>query len=72
MCVAVLSYRRRCENGPHVHDGDAGLVQLFDRMLRGYADGTDEQPRFLLDDDVEQIVQLTFLVVVLKAGTGVQ
>ena len=56
MCVAVLSYRRRCENGPHVHDGDARLVQLFDRMLRGYADGTDEQPRFLLDDDVEQVV----------------
>jgi hypothetical protein len=39
----------------HVHDKNAGLVELVDDFLWGYADGRHEETRFLFDDDVNEL-----------------
>ena len=52
----------------HVHDENACLVQLVDGPPWGDADGTDKEFRLLLDDDVDEVGQLTLCVVVLKHG----
>ena len=48
----------------HVHDQDAALVQPVHHPLRGDADGADEQLGLLLDDHFDELVQLSFGVVV--------
>ena len=40
----------------HVHDGDAGFVELLDDCFGRDADGADEEGGFLVDDDVQQVV----------------
>lgn len=52
----------------HVHDRDAGLVQLLDGPCRWYADSTDEEPGLLLDDDINEVWQLALRVVVLESS----
>lgn len=50
----------------HVHDGDAGFVQLVDGPHWGNTDGTDEELGLLLNDDVEELGELALGVVVLR------
>jgi hypothetical protein len=53
----------------HVHVDDAVLVQLLNDVLRGDADGRDEELGAGLDDDVDQLVELALGVVVAAGGT---
>lgn len=53
----------------HVHDRDAGLVQLVDGPNRGNTNGADEELGLLLNDNVEELGELTLGVVVLR-GSG--
>lgn len=39
-------------------------MQLFDNVLWGHADGTYKEFRAGLDDDVDEIVEFTFCVIV--------
>jgi hypothetical protein len=48
----------------HVHYQDPCFVKLFHNFCRRDTDGADKQFRFLLDDDVDEIVKLAFGVVV--------
>lgn len=50
---------------PYVHYGDTSSVKLVDNVLRWYADRTNEQPRPLLNDHVDELAQLALSVVVL-------
>ena len=52
----------------HVHDNDASLVQTFDDVHGRNTDCADEQARLLLDNDVDEFIKLTFLVVVLRVS----
>lgn len=51
--------------GAHVHDGDAGCVHLVDCPLWRDTDGAHEERGFLLDDDVDELGELSVLVVFL-------
>ena len=48
----------------HVHVQDVVLVEFVDDGLRGDAHGGDEELRAGLDDDVDQLAELAFGVVV--------
>jgi hypothetical protein len=48
----------------HVHVDDAVLVQLVDNRLWWHAHGRDEEFRTGVDDDVDELVELAFCVVV--------
>lgn len=50
----------------HVHDQDAGTVQLLDDGLGGDADGGDEEAGATADDDVDELAELALGVVVTK------
>lgn len=50
---------------PYVHYGDTSSVELVDDVLRWYADRTNEQPRPLLNNHVDELTQLALGVVVL-------
>jgi hypothetical protein len=50
----------------HVHDGDTSLVQFIDGGLGGNTDGGDEEAGSLLNDDLDELGELTFGVVVLR------
>jgi len=39
----------------HIHDGNAGLMELVDGLFRGNANGTDEQSSLLLDYDIDEL-----------------
>ena len=54
----------------HVHDGDTGLVQGVDDWLRWDSNGTNEERSFLLDNDVDELIELALGVVIL--GKGIQ
>lgn len=54
----------------HVHDEDAGLVEPLDDVLWWDTDGTDEELGLLLDNDVDQLVELTLGVVVVGLTGG--
>jgi hypothetical protein len=51
--------------GTYVHDGNTGLVQLFDDFFGRYADGADEQGDLFFDDDINKFGELSLGVVVL-------
>ncbi len=53
----------------YVHDEDAGFVELLYCPLRRHADGADEELGLLLDDDVDELGELTFGVIVLYMYT---
>lgn len=48
----------------HVHVDDAIGMELVDNSLRGHADGRDEKLSALLDDDIDELVQLTLGIIV--------
>jgi hypothetical protein len=54
----------------HVHAEDAGTVELLDNGLGGNTDGGDEELGAALDDDVDELVELTLGVVVAVGGEG--
>jgi hypothetical protein len=48
----------------HVHVEDAGTVETLDNVLGWDTDGGDEEPGAGVDDDVDQLIELTLGVVV--------
>ena len=48
----------------HVHVVDSMLVELVDDGLGGHTDGGDEELSALLDDDVDELIELTLGVVI--------
>ena len=48
----------------HVHVEDAGAVEALDNVLGGHTDGGDEEAGAGVDDDVDQLIELTLGVVV--------
>jgi hypothetical protein len=52
----------------HIHDRDACLVQFVDDILRRDTDGTDKELDLLLDDDIDELRQLSLRVVILQGG----
>jgi len=50
----------------HVHDRDAGPVEFFDNFFWRYTDSRDEEPCFLLDDNVYEFRELAFGVIILS------
>lgn len=50
----------------HIHNGNAGLVQGVDDWLWWDADGTNEEGGFLLDNDVDELIEPAFGVVILE------
>jgi hypothetical protein len=41
--------------GSHVHDKNAGTMELVDDFAWWYADGRNEEARLLFDDDVNEL-----------------
>ena len=54
----------------HIHDQDAGGVEAVDDVARGHADGADEEGCFFGDDHVDQLVQESLRVVVVRGPRG--
>lgn len=50
----------------HVHVEDTGLVESLDDVLGGNTDGGNEELGTALDDDVDQLIELTLGVVVAR------
>lgn len=53
----------------HVHVEDAGAVQALDDVLGRHTDGGDEEARTGVDDDGDQLVELTLGVIVAVEST---
>ena len=53
-----------------LHDGDTSRVQLVDHLFGRYANGSHEQGRLALDDDVRQLRELPFRVIILTDTLG--
>jgi len=53
------------EEESHVHDRYAGGVQFIHYMFRRHANSADEKSSFLLDDDINKLVQFPVLVIIL-------
>lgn len=54
----------------HVHDEDAGFVELVDGPLGRYADCRDEEGGALFDDDLNEVRELTIGVVGLQVNVA--
>ena len=52
----------------HVHNNDAGFVELIDCPLGRNADGGDKEGCFLLDDDFDEFRELTIGIICLLRG----
>jgi hypothetical protein len=56
--------RRSVEGRPYIHANDAGLVQLLHHFFWWDSHRAYEQLGLLLDDDIDELVKVTFGVVV--------
>ena len=52
-----------------LHDGDTRRVQLVDHLFGRDADGADEEGSFVANDDICELGELTFGVVILIKWT---
>ena len=50
----------------YVHNEDTSFVEFLDRPLGWHTNGADEQFGLLLDDDIDELGQLTLGIVILE------
>jgi len=64
MSISYSTTHTRTAGETHVHTCDPCLVQLFNNLFGRYSDGADEEFGLLIDDDIDEFIQLSFVVVV--------
>lgn len=62
---SVSHSHTRKKTGTYVHNRDPSLVQLLNRALRGYTDSTHEERGLLVNNNIQEIRQLSLCIVIL-------